>query len=127
MILNKNTKEDKNRKYTFTGGIGCKVIDYIREAGERKERRKQIKEDKIDSNHQSVEVIIREQKKKIKNKEREKSFGEVYEKRKKEKSLENVRKRRKVGKRDKDKKKRNRRKDKNSTKKTEIEKKEYRK
>lgn len=65
IILDGNAKRDQGGKYTFTGKVGCTVIKYIIKDKETKEWVKEVRVgDKIDLDHQPVEVIIREREKK---------------------------------------------------------------
>jgi len=56
-ICNENTKGDEEGEYTYTGGRGCTVIDYIIGEGEVKDRVERMRiGDKVDSDHQPVEA-----------------------------------------------------------------------
>ncbi|EZA46548.1 hypothetical protein X777_00046, partial [Ooceraea biroi] len=60
VLFNGNTKGDERGECTFTGGKGCTVIDYI--IGDREIRESVIEmrvADKMDSDHQPVEVRIK--------------------------------------------------------------------
>ncbi|EZA56066.1 hypothetical protein X777_03893 [Ooceraea biroi] len=60
VLFNGNTRGDERGEFTFTGGKGCTVIDYI--IGDREIRESVIEmrvTDKIDSDHQPVEVKIK--------------------------------------------------------------------
>ncbi|XP_026827634.1 golgin subfamily A member 6-like protein 22 [Ooceraea biroi] len=59
-IFNGNCKGDEVGEYTFTGGRGCTVIDYVMGDSEVRERIAEMKiGDKIDSDHQPIEVMIK--------------------------------------------------------------------
>lgn len=51
---------DTEGECIFTGGMGGTVIDYIMGSEEIRERIREVKiEDKIDSNHQPIEAVIK--------------------------------------------------------------------
>ncbi|EZA60891.1 hypothetical protein X777_13093 [Ooceraea biroi] len=59
-IFNGNCKGDEVGEYTFTGERGCTVIDYVMGDSEVRERIAEMKiGDKIDSDHQPIEVMIK--------------------------------------------------------------------
>lgn len=59
MIFNGSIRGDKEGKFTFTGGRGCTVIDYVVGEGEVRERIEGLRvRDKIDSNHNSMEMLF---------------------------------------------------------------------
>lgn len=82
MIPNGNTKENKNRGYTFTGVIRCMVINYIIGDKETKEWAKQIKvEYTIDLEHQPVKEMIKGRKRKTeKQRGKEKFWKGIWDK-----------------------------------------------
>lgn len=58
-ILNGNVRGDKKGEYTYTGALGSTVIDYVLGDKEVKDRVREMKiGDKVDSDHQPVEVVI---------------------------------------------------------------------
>ncbi|EZA51891.1 hypothetical protein X777_09206, partial [Ooceraea biroi] len=59
-IFNGNCKGDEVGEYTFTGGRGCTVIDYVMGDSEVRERIAKMKiGDKVDSEYQPIEVMIK--------------------------------------------------------------------
>jgi len=59
-IFNGNTKGDEEGEYTYTGGRGCTVIDYVIGEGEVKDRVERMRiGDRVDSDHQPVEVWLK--------------------------------------------------------------------
>lgn len=71
MILNGNVRGNEDRKYTFTGRVGCTVIEYVVMEGETKKWVEEMRVgDKTDSDHQLVKVTMRR-----KEREREKQGG----------------------------------------------------
>lgn len=59
MILNGTIKGNEEEEYTFIGGRGDTVIDYVVENREVKERIIKIKiGDRVDSDHQPVEITM---------------------------------------------------------------------
>lgn len=58
-IFNGNMSADKKGEFTFTGGEGCTVIDYLIGDENVKGRIKRMRiGDRIDSDHHSVEIWV---------------------------------------------------------------------
>lgn len=59
-LYNGNMKGDEKGEYTFIGGKGCTVIDYIMGEEETKGKVKWLRvENKVDSDHHPIEAGIR--------------------------------------------------------------------
>jgi len=59
-IFNGNTKGDEEAEYTYTGGRGCTVIDYVIKEGEVKDRVERMRiGDRVDSDPQPVGVWLK--------------------------------------------------------------------
>lgn len=69
-LFNGNMTGDEEGEYTFTGGKGCTVIDYV--MGDREGIEMMRIGEKIDSDHHLVEVWVKE---KGERKERNKEEG----------------------------------------------------
>lgn len=60
MVFNGKVRGDEEGEFTFTKGRGDTMIDYVMGDNEVKERVERMKvRDKIDSDHQPVEIWIR--------------------------------------------------------------------
>ncbi|XP_029163724.1 golgin subfamily A member 6-like protein 22, partial [Nylanderia fulva] len=70
-ILNGNTEGDEEGEWTFTGGRGNTVIDYVLGDEDSREKVKKLRvKDKVDSDHQPVEVEIKGKQRKERRKNR---------------------------------------------------------
>lgn len=70
-ILNGCTNGDEEGEYTFTGGKGCTVIDYVLGDEEVRDKIRCFKVgDKVDSDHHPVEVVIEGEVKRKRERER---------------------------------------------------------
>lgn len=59
MPVNGNVKGDEEGEYIFTSANGCTIIDYIMKEEEgRLKVKKMVIGDRVDSDHQSVEVWL---------------------------------------------------------------------